>query len=328
MNEYIFSFMKKLALTVLTFFITFLSGKAGTASDSLKNEIPITLTTKTGVIYGTLLLPVLKKPAPVVLMIAGSGPTDRNGNNMMMTNNSSKLLAEGLYNNTIATVRYDKRGIGESKAAGKKEEDLRFDDYVSDAVEWIKLLKADKRFSKVIVFGHSEGSLIGMVAANTGKADGYISAAGAGQPADVILKIQMKSQPAGVYEMVAPILDSLKQGKLVKNVDPMLNFLARPSVQPYMISWLKYDPQVEISKLSIPVLILQGTTDIQVSPEDARALSSANKKAKLVLIEGMNHVFKEATADRQQNITTYTNPTLPVVPALIKNVVDFVQAVR
>jgi fermentation-respiration switch protein FrsA (DUF1100 family) len=103
----------------------------------------------------------------------------------------------------------------------------------------------------------------------------------------------------------------------------MLNALARPSVQPYMISWFRYDPGQEISKLTIPVLIVQGTTDIQVSEEDARALASANPKAKLVLIEKMNHIFKEAQADRAGNIATYNNPSLPVASELVKRVVDF-----
>lgn len=131
------------------------------------------------------------------------------------------------------------------------EIDLRFDDYVNDAAGWIKLLKKDKRFSKVIVLGHSEGPLIGMIAANTAIADAYVSLAGAGQSADKVLKEQLKHQPQAV-DMCYPIIDSLASGKLVKNVNPKLNSLFRPSVQPYMISWFKYDPQIEIRKLPCP----------------------------------------------------------------------------
>ena len=160
-------------------------------------------------------------------------------------------------------MRYDKRGIAESKGAGKSETDLRFDDYVNDAKEWTQLLKKDKRFSKVIVIGHSEGSLIGMIAGTT--ADKFISIAGAGQSADKILKEQLSSQPKEVQDLSFPMIDSLKNGKTIDNVPPMLNSLFRPTVQPYMISWFKYDPQNEIKKLSILTLILQGTTDIQVS---------------------------------------------------------------
>jgi pimeloyl-ACP methyl ester carboxylesterase len=292
-----------------------------------KNESPLSLKTKAGEIKGSLLRPI-KSHCPVVLIISGSGPTDRNGNNPMMTNNSLKLLAEELIRHNIASVRYDKRGVAESQVAGKKEEDLRFDDYVSDAVDWIKLLKADKRFTKVIVLGHSEGSLIGMIAARTANADGFISVAGAGKSADKVLRMQLQSQPQVVLDMTDPILDSLVLGKTVSEVNPMLNALFRPSVQPYLISWFKYDPQAEINKLLIPVLITQGTTDIQVGADDAQALADANKNAKLVLIEKMNHILKESEADREQNIQTYTDPKLPVMSQFILETVNFIGEIK
>ncbi len=288
----------------------------------------IVLETKTGKIKGTILCPEGKTQVPVVLLISGSGPTDRNGNNQMMTNNSLKMLAEELLKNNIASLRYDKRGIAESKDAGPKEKDLRFDDYVNDAADWIKLLKADKRFSKVIIAGHSEGSLIGMIAANQVSVDGYISIAGAGHAADVILKEQLKSQPESITSLCYPILDSLKKGKTVDNVPQMLYALFRPDVQPYMISWFKYDPQTEIKKLTIPVLILQGTTDIQVSTGDAQALFNANMKSELHIVKGMNHVLKEAPEDQQKNIATYSDPTLPIKSELMIDIVNFVKAIK
>ena len=131
---------------------------------SFGQEEEITLETKTGDIKGSLLIPSVSEKTAVVLIIAGSGPTDRNGNNPMMTNNSLKMLAKELQKNGIASVRYDKRGIGESKNSGLQEIDLRFEDYVQDVEGWIKLLKEDDRFSNIIVLGHSEGSLIGMIA--------------------------------------------------------------------------------------------------------------------------------------------------------------------
>ena len=132
----------------------------------------VELNTKTGIIYGTLLLPNnISNKVPVVILISGSGPTDRDGNNPVMKNNSLKQLAEALANNGIASVRYDKRGIGESVKAAKSESELRFEDYISDAIDWISFVKQNPKFSKVIIIGHSEGSLIGMNAAKyaTGK---------------------------------------------------------------------------------------------------------------------------------------------------------------
>src|SRR5579859_7330981 len=99
----------------------------------------VQLKTPSGTIYGTLLVPSAPKRMPVVLLIAGSGPTDRNGNSAMLPapNNSLKMLAEALAARNIASLRYDKRGIGESKAAMTAEKDLRFDTYVDDAVAWV-----------------------------------------------------------------------------------------------------------------------------------------------------------------------------------------------
>jgi alpha/beta superfamily hydrolase len=126
-------------------------------------ESEILLKTPTGTLSGTLLIPGEISKYPVALIIAGSGPTDRDGNNTSMKNNSLKLLATSLAEHQIASLRYDKRGIGASREAAISEADLRFEDFIEDARDWIGLLIKDKRFSEVIVIGHSEGSLIGMV---------------------------------------------------------------------------------------------------------------------------------------------------------------------
>ncbi|MPM57329.1 hypothetical protein SDC9_104151 [bioreactor metagenome] len=286
-------------------------------------EIGITLQTSTGEIFGTLTIPRRPDKIPVALIIAGSGPTDRDGNNPMMKNNSLKILATELSKNGIATLRYDKRGVADSKAAAKSEKDLRFDDYVSDAKEWIYLLKKDNRFSEVTIIGHSEGSLIGMLAGMS--INKFISIAGFGQSADKILKEQLSSQPKVVQDLSFPIIDSLKHGNTIETVPPMLNSLFRPSVQPYMISWFKYDPQDEIKKLSIPVLILQGTNDIQVGVENARKLSNANPKAELFLITDMNHILRITDGDRQANLATYSNCNLPIAEELVKAITDFIR---
>lgn len=290
-------------------------------TDSLV-ETTLILQTKSGAIFGTLSTSKISGKIPVALIIAGSGPTDRDGNNPAMKNNSLKKLAYELSKNGIASLRYDKRGIAESKASAKSEADLRFEDYVEDAKAWIALLKADNRFSKIVVIGHSEGSLIGMLAATN--ADKFISLAGAGQSADKILKEQLAAQPKAVQEMSFPIIDSLKNGKKVDNVPPMLQALFRPTVQPYMISWFKYDPQNEIQKLRIPTLILQGTNDIQVSLEEAKRLSTANPKSEMVLIENMNHIFRVVQGDRQANMATYAKADLPIADKLVEVITTFV----
>ena len=291
-----------------------------------QTEENVSLKTETGEIEGTLTMPNTNLPVPVALIIAGSGPTDRNGNNPMMTNNSLKMLSDELVKKGIATLRYDKRGIGASQKSLYKEDDLRFEMYVKDAVDWIKLLKLNENFSQIVVIGHSDGSLMGMMASQNENVNKFISLAGAGQTADKTIREQLKGQPPFVLEQSLPILDELAKGDTVENVPQMLFSLFRPSVQPYMISWFKYDPQFEISKLKKPALIVQGTTDIQVGVEDARRLHAAKPDAKLVVIEGMNHIFKNVEADKMKNIQTYNEPDLPVNSELIETIHRFILA--
>lgn len=293
-------------------------------TDSNIIETPITLETSTGNIYGTLTTSLHFSKGPVVLIIAGSGPTDRNGNNPMMKNNSLQLLAFGLADLDIASVRYDKRGIAASSKAMKTEAELRFEDYINDIRDWIALLKQDQRFSKIIIAGHSEGSLLGMVAARN-NVDQYISIAGPGKPANETIREQLESQPEQVKEIAFPILDSLSIGVTVSNPNPMLAALFRPSVQPYLISWFKYNPQTEIAKLNIPVLILQGDQDIQVTVNDAELLALAKKDAQLFIAKGMNHIFKIVSSDdKNENIKTYSNPKLPISTAMLEKIISFI----
>lgn len=289
-------------------------------------EQSVSLDTPTGKINGKIGLPDAKKP-PIVLLIAGSGPTDMDGNTnsggFSMKNNSLKLLAQ----RGIATLRFDKRGIASSSAAAKKESDLRFEDYVADAQGWIDRLSEDSRFSDVFVLGHSEGSLIGMLASvDNPKVKGFISLAGAGRPAYDIIEEQLAGQPAEVQYLVKSINDSLKAGKEVSNIPMGLTALFRPSVQPYLISWYRYNPQEVIAKLRQPVLILQGDKDVQVSEEDAKLLKQSLPKAQFQILKDMNHVLKTCeSVDMQVQQATYANPDLPVQEDLLITIEKFVE---
>lgn len=309
--------MKLLFITSIWLFATF-------NLFAMPIEKVVSIETGTGKLEGTLLTDELKNSKIVALIIAGSGPTDRDGNNPAMINNSLKMLADELVKIGISSLRYDKRGIGKSKSSGLKESELRFENYINDAKNWIEYLNSLSNFNKIIVIGHSEGSLIGMVASQQSIVDKFISIAGAGQPIDKIIRKQLKAQPPIVIEQSTPILDKLLQGKTVENVPEYLNSLFRLSVQPYMISWFKYDPQKEMSKLNKPVLIVHGSTDIQVSLMDADKLAAANKKALKTVIINMNHIFKEASLDRQSNFQTYNQPELPIKPELINVITEFI----
>lgn len=288
-------------------------------------ETPLVLTTKTGRIFGTLTLPKGFSKGQVVLIIAGSGPTDRNGNNPSMTCDLYKKMAHELAQNNIASVRYDKRGIAQSAAAVERESDLVFDDYVRDAEAWIRLLKKDVRFSRVVVIGHSEGSLIGMLATANAHADKFISIAGPGRPASELLKEQLSAESTDVQRLAYPIIDSLVLGKTVNRIDQTMFSLFRPSVQPYLISWFKYDPQAAIKGLKVPVLLVQGTNDIQVTVVDAKRLSAAKPTARLLLIDRMNHILRLSDSNRAANLATYSDPTLPLADGLMDAITAFIR---
>ena len=296
------------------------------------SEEPIVLKTKTGDIFGSLKAPNSKTPVPIAIIIAGSGPTDRNGNSQLTQNDAYKMLSDELFYSGIATLCFDKRGIAASKSSMKEESNIRFENYIEDVKGWINLLSNDKRFSNIIIIGHSEGSLIGMIAAkNNPKVTKYISIAGMGVPFDVILKEQLEKQLAGqpqaTKDLIFSYLDKLQQGETISNVPPTLNALFRPSVQPYMISVMKYNPQEEIAKLTIPTLIIQGTTDIQVPTEQANLLSVANPKAQKVIIENMNHVLLKdcKSSDMAEQMPTYSNKSIPLNKEIGKVIINFIK---
>ncbi|WPU95468.1 alpha/beta hydrolase [Mucilaginibacter sabulilitoris] len=294
-------------------------------TDPSITESPVSLKTLSGSIAGTLAMPKnVNGKIPVVMIIAGSGPTDRDGNSpkLGLSANTYKMIANELGKNGFASLRYDKRLVGQS-VSSTKESELRFEDYIEDAVGLINLLNDDQRFSKIIILGHSEGSLIGMMAAYEQPIKAFISVAGAGDSADKIMTEQMKSQPQWIADGFNRMLDSLKRGKTTDNIDPALYSVARPSVQKYLMSWFRYNPTREIKKIKIPILIVQGTTDLQVTVADADKLKKAKSDAVLAIIPGMNHVLKEAPADKAANIATYNQPDLPLKPEFVKALISF-----
>jgi pimeloyl-ACP methyl ester carboxylesterase len=293
----------------------------------------VTISVKGGMLHGTLEIPPGAAPCPAVLIISGSGPTDRNGNTLLkgLKNNSLKLLAESLASHGIASIRYDKRGVGESAQAIAKKEDLRFETYIDDAVLWGKELQKDMLFTHVAIVGHSEGSLIGMKACPKLGGSAFVSIAGAGFPASQIILTQLKPQlPESVFNDVISIIDQLNQGQTVSidTVPKPLQSFFRASVQPYIISWFRYDPAKELAKLKVPVLIVQGSTDIQISMDDAKTLLESNKQARLITINGMNHVLKKVSSNPQEQRSSYRNPNLPISDELIDEITAFVMSIE
>ena len=309
--------------------LTLFSGVANAASPSVLLR-PIELNTPRGTLYGSLVLPKSDKPVPVVLIIAGSGPTDRNGNNTQGGRNDSlKKLAWRLAQNNIASVRFDKRGIAQSQPAAPDERTLNLDQYVTDAVAWGNLLKADPRFADVFVLGHSEGALIASLAAPAMDAAGVISIAGTARPVGQVLReqLQRNNMPPGLLQRSVELIHTLESGRTDDNVPQALQVIFRPSVQPYLISLLRYDPAKAFAALKMPALIIQGTHDIQVDVNDARLLKAAKPDADLALIEGMNHVMRIVPMDIKRQVQSYNDPNQRLSSELGDRIVRFITKV-
>ncbi|RKW05113.1 MAG: alpha/beta hydrolase, partial [Capnocytophaga sp.] len=242
-------------------------------------------------VQGTLLSPKGENQPPLAILIAGSGPTDRDGNQALFKNNSLKYLAEGLAQKGIATFRYDKRVIAQINNATVQEEKMTFEDEVNDALLVVNHFK--DKYKKIILIGHYEGALIGLLVAQKVVVSKFVSISGAGNSSATLIEEQIGKNAPQLKEESQKIISQLRKGELVDNISPYLAPVFRKSVQPYLISWFKYEPAKEIAKLQIPILIVQGTNDLQVEDKEAQLLKEAQPKAQLLLIEGMNHVLKK-----------------------------------
>ncbi|MDC7996320.1 alpha/beta hydrolase [Altibacter sp. HG106] len=297
-----------------------ISGYIVAQNDSY-NETEISITP---LVDGTLLIPSTETAPPLAIIIAGSGPTDRNGNQNMMKSNAYKHLAEGLYKQGVATFRYDKRIVAQLKNRTIQEEGIRFEDFVADAEKVLDYFQDDTRFSKIHVIGHSQGSLVGMLAAKD-RADGFISLAGAGQEIDDVIIDQLQMQSPGLVDNARTAFDDLRVNGVAQNYSPYLASIFRPQIQPFLLSWMQYDPAAILSELDMPILIVNGTKDLQVLESEAALLKESVSEASLVLIENMNHVLKEITGDRLENSKSYNEPQRPVMPELITLLSEFIK---
>ena len=281
---------------------------------------------------GTLLTPADVRKAPVVLIIPGSGPTDRDGDSLVGLKAAPyRLLAEALAADGIASARIDKRGMFASGAAVKDPNDVTISDYATDVHAWIKSLRATTGAPCVWVVGHSEGALVAEAAAqDPAGICGLILVSGAGRKLGDVITAQLEANPANapILPQALPALAKLEAGQRVDTagMDPRLVPLFAPAVQGFLIDEMAKDPVKLLAAYRGPVLVLQGTTDLQVSAEDASLLAGARPGVQLVLLSGVNHVLKVAPADRAANLATYADPSLPLAPSVAEAVESFIKA--
>lgn len=247
-----------------------------------------------GQLSGSLSIP--EKPSfDLVIIVSGSGPTDRDGNSLYSNTFNLKILSDSLVRHGIATFRFDKRGIGKSIFPHLSEDAITIDTLVQDVVRWCEYHKNNKAVKGLYILGHSEGSLIGILTAQRSKIDGFVSVNGIGTSADQLLKKQLVNLPASLKSSAYQIVDSLKMGKHPKEVNLQLMALFRPSVQPYLISWFKYNPNEELKKVKCTCSVIQGKNDTQIGLDEAYKLVAGAKGCSLLLVDGMSHLmFNEA----------------------------------
>ena len=270
---------------------------------------------------GTLLTPDGIEQPPLVIFIAGSGPTDRNGNQALMKNNMLKKLAESLSERGIATFRYDKRVVKQLRTRNL-DKNIRFDDFVSDAKSVINHFKST--YSNLIVAGHSQGSLVGLLTLDAG-ANGFISLAGAANSIDQIILEQISKSAPFFTADTKRVLDLLKSGQTTTDFPPALSSIFNLDLQPFMSNWMQYNPKDLIKKLEIPVLIINGTKDLQVAITEAQQLKEAKEEAQLEIIENMNHLLFEINGDDLVNSKSYNDNSYVVMPQVIEIITAFIK---
>jgi len=274
-------------------------------------------------INGTLLTPNATEKPNLAIIIAGSGPTDRDGNQNFLKSNNLKKLAIGLSQNGVASFRYDKRIVKQIRK-GNVDKNIMFDDFVTDAVSVIDYFKKTESYNKIYVIGHSQGSLVGLLAAKD-KADGFISLAGAGQTIDQVIMEQVTKTAPQFKADTERVFEVLRKGETTTDFPVALGSLFNLDVQPFIANWMTYNPVEEIAKLDMPCLIINGTKDLQVSEAEAMLLSEAAKDATLKIYENMNHILTTIEGGNLENSKSYNEPYRKLTNGLISDMVAFIE---
>ena len=274
-------------------------------------------------IDGTLLLSNTNSNSTLAIFIGDFGPTDRNGNQNFLKSNTLKKLAEGLSYQGVSTFRYDKRIVKQIRK-GKVDNDILFNDFITDAISVVSHFKSQNTYSKIYIIGYGQGSLVGMIAAQE-IGDGFVSLAGSGQSLDLILRNEIKKNAPMFAEDTAKVLETLKAGKTTPNFPEALASIFSEELQPFLSSWIQFNPITEISKLNVPVLIINGTKDLQVSVEESEALKNASKNGSLKIIEKMNHILYTIEGDDLENSKSYNESFRKINPQVIEHLISFIK---
>ncbi|HTX74153.1 MAG TPA: alpha/beta hydrolase [Rectinemataceae bacterium] len=291
-------------------------------------ESPYSLDTGRGLLPGTLLVPEGRGPFPLVILLAGAGTTDRDGNNYAVpgTNDAIKYLARALGERGVASLRYDKRGSGEAYALVPDESGLRFDDYVLDASAAVDAMRRDSRFSRILLAGHTEGALVASGALRLGnekRVDGLVLLCASGRSAVDLVQSAVDEAPPELKAEGAAIMAAIKAGKSYPAPSAYFADFFRPSFQPYLASWFRHDLAADLAAITTPVLMIQGNHDAQTTLAEFDILVRARPDAAAYVLPGMNHALKEVGPDMDENYRAFTDPTIPLATDLADLVAAF-----
>ena len=279
---------------------------------------------KVGAIDAYLTLPPGIEKPPVALLIAGSGTTDHDGNGPQVKPATLRKLSDQLVARKIATLRYDKRGAGGWKPEFGKPEDFRFKDFVDDAASLVNYLRGSGKFSEVVVIGHSEGGLVGILSTRRLPVERLVLLVTAARRQGDLVKAQLqKTVPPEMFEPIAKAIDAIMAGQIVNPPPP--GFEIAPSMQPGIASAFTEDPIEPLKQITTPTLIIGGGHDRQVARVDYAALGAASPVAKTLWLPNMNHVLVDV-ADEADDIKAYNDAERALDPAMIEAVADFILA--
>ena len=272
-------------------------------------------------IYGSIVEPNSKSNSNLVIFIGGSGPIDRDGNQSFMKCDMFKKLAYSLSKKGISSFRYDKRVVTQIRK-GKLDKKITFDDFVCDAIAIIDFFES--KYNSIVIAGHSQGSLVGLLSIKEG-VSGFISLSGVGRTIDMIIEDQISKTAPMLLEDTKKIFKILRSGKITEDFPLPLYSLFNIEIQPFMISWMQYDPKKIIAKIPIPSLIINGDNDLQVDQKEAKLLYSSAQNSEILIVKNMNHVLVEIEGDELKNVKSYNNPELKISELVIEKMVEFIE---
>lgn len=272
-------------------------------------------------IYGSIVEPKSRSNSSLVIFIGGSGPIDRDGNQSFMKCDMFKKLAYSLSKKGISSFRYDKRVVTQIRK-GKLDKKITFDDFVSDAIVIIDFFES--KYNSIVIAGHSQGSLVGLLSIKEG-VSGFISLSGAGRTIDMVIEDQISKTAPMLLEDTKKIFKILRSGKITEDFPLPLYSLFNIEIQPFMISWMQYDPKKIIAKIPIPSLIINGDNDLQVDEKEAKLLYNSAQNSEILIVKNMNHVLVEIEGDELKNVKSYNNPELKISEIVIDKMAEFIE---